>query len=413
LPYLAAGKFRFMKKLSCYLALLLGVAAVPLAAQGPDTLRNKPGSAYLFSRVKDNAATQVRNQCQTSTCWSFSTLSFLESELLRKGKGVYNLSEMYVVRHAYYEKAVMYLRMDGDHRFDEGGEGHDIPLIIRKYGIVPEEFYRGLAYKSNPGDTIHNHGELVAALKALVNAYKPFSQAGKLSPAWQRAVNGVLDAYFGPLPASFQYAGKSFTPQTFAQSLDLNMDDYVVLTSYTHQPYYRPFVLELPDNWSLQQAFNIPLEDFEAAAFSCLNKGYTFAWAADVSEKGFSFKDGLAVLPVHDSLVKAKGEPARFSNGRSLSAFDQPYPQLQVDAALRQQMYDYKTTTDDHGMQMTGWYRLADGSPWFRMRNSWGTGNALQGYQMVSLPYFRAKTISIMLPIEALDKDLRKELNLD
>lgn len=401
-----------MNKVFFLLAVGLGLTGTRLLAQGPDTLRNKPGSAYLFSRVKDQAATQVRNQCQTNTCWSFSTLSFLESELLRKGKGVYNLSEMFVVRHAYYEKALMYLRMDGDHRFDEGGEGHDIPLIIRKYGIVPEDAYRGLAYKTNPGDSVHNHAEVLAALKALVLAYKPISQAGKLSPAWQKAINGVLDAYFGPLPVTFQHAGKTFTPQSFAQSLDLNMDDYVVLTSFTHQPYHRPFVLELPDNWSLQQAYNLPLDAFEAAAFTCLDKGYTFAWAADVSEKGFSFKDGIAVLPVHDSLVKAKGEPARFANGRSLSAFDQPYPQLQVDAALRQQMYDYKTTTDDHGMQITGWYRMSDGSRWFRMRNSWGTANALQGYQMVSLPYFRAKTISIMLPTDALDKDLREKLNL-
>jgi bleomycin hydrolase len=393
-------------------ALAFGSTALHLVAQGPDTLRNKPGSAYLFTRVKDNASTQVRNQCQTSTCWSFSTLSFLESELIRKGKGIYNLSEMFVVRHAYYEKAVMYLRMDGDHRFDEGGEGHDIPLIIRKYGIVPEEAYRGLDYKTNPADTVHNHGELVAALKALVQAYKPIAQSGKLSPAWHKAINGVLDAYFGPLPTSFTYNGKTYTPHAFATSLELNMDDYIVLTSYTHQPYYRPFVLELPDNWSMQQAWNLPLDELERAAFSCLNKGYTFAWAADVSEKGFSFKDGLAILPVHDSLVKAKGEAARFSNGRSLSAFDQPYPQLQVDAALRQQMYDYKTTTDDHGMQITGWYRTDDGNLWLRMRNSWGTGNALQGYQMVSVPYFRAKTISIMLPIESLDKVIRKNLNL-
>jgi bleomycin hydrolase len=393
-------------------ALVFGSAALHVSAQGPDTLQNKPGSSYRFTRVKDNSATQVRNQCQTNTCWSFSTLSFLESELIRKGKGIYNLSEMFVVRHAYYEKAVMYLRMDGDHRFDEGGEGHDIPLIIRKYGIVPEEAYRGLAYKTSATDSVHNHGELLAALKALVNAYKPIAQAGKLSAAWHKALNGVLDAYFGPLPANFTYGGKTFTPQSFAASLELNMDDYIVLTSYTHQPYYRPFVLELPDNWSLQQAWNLPIDDFERAAFSCLNKGYTFAWAADVSEKGFSFKDGLAILPVHDSLVKAKGEAARFSNGRSLSAFDQPYPELQVNAATRQQMYDYKTTTDDHGMQITGWYRTEDGNLWLRMRNSWGTGNYLQGFQMVSVPYFRAKTISIMLPIEALDKNVRKNLNL-
>jgi bleomycin hydrolase len=378
-----------------------------------DTLRNKAGSAYLFTRVKDHAATQVRNQCRTNTCWSFSTLSFLESELLRTGKGAHHLSEMFIVRHTYFEKAVMYLRMEGDHRFAEGGEAHDIPLIVRKYGLMPKDAYPGLAYKKDIADTFHNHVEIIAALKALVDAYKPIAAAGQLSPAWTRAVNGVLDAYFGKLPESFNWQGKVHTPMSYAASLGLNMDDYVVLTSFTHQPYYKPFVLEIPDNWSMQQAWNVPLDVFEKAAVGCIENGFTFAWAADVSEKGFSFKDGLAVLPVHDSLVKAKGEPARFVHGRSYSAFDQPWPEKVITESIRQDMYDYKLTTDDHGMHIHGLYRTADGNLWFRMRNSWGTGNHLGGYQMVSMPYFRAKTISIMVHKSALDKDLRKRLGLN
>lgn len=388
------------------------ILAAPHAHAG-DTLRNKQGSQYLFTRKTDLQATAVRNQCQTSTCWSFSTLSFLESELLRQGKGVYNLSEMYVVRQAYYEKAIMYLRMDGDHRLDEGGEAHDIPLIIRKYGIVPEQVYRGLAYKTNAGDSVHNHAELLAAIKALADAYKPFAVSGKLSPAWLQALNGVLDAYLGKVPESFTYAGKTYTPKSFATSLGLNMDDYVFLTSFTHQPYYKPFVLEIPDNWSMQSAWNLPLDEFTELAFRSLDKGYTFAWAADVSEKGFSFKDGIALLPVHDSFVKTKGEPARFNPGQTISGFDQPCPELAVDETLRQHYYDYKQTTDDHGMQMTGWYSTADGKRWFRMRNSWGSGNFLNGYQMVSETYFRGKTISIMVHKDVLGKKLMEKIDLD
>jgi len=394
------------------LLLAAAIIAVPNTKAG-DTLRNKAGSKYMFTRKADLQATAVRNQCQTSTCWSFSTISFLESELLRQGKGVHNLSEMFVVRHAYFEKAIMYLRMDGDHRLDEGGEAHDVPLIIRKYGIVPEEAYRGLAYKGNASDSTHNHGELRAAIKALVDAYKPFAASGKLSPSWLQALNGLLDAYLGKLPETFSYSGKTYTPRSYADALGLKMDDYVFLTSFTHQPYYKPFVLEIPDNWSLQSAWNLPLDEFTELAFRSLEMGYTFAWAADVSEKGFSFKDGMAILPTHDSLVRSKAEPARFVQGKSLSAFDQPYPELKVDEQLRQYYYDYKQTTDDHGMQMTGWYSTPDGKRWFHMRNSWGSGNYLSGYQMVSESYFRGKTISIMVHKDVLGKKLIEKLELE
>lgn len=394
------------------LLLAAAIIAVPNTKAG-DTLRNKAGSKYMFTRKADLQATAVRNQCQTSTCWSFSTISFLESELLRQGKGVHNLSEMFVVRHAYFEKAIMYLRMDGDHRLDEGGEAHDVPLIIRKYGIVPEEAYRGLAYKGNASDSTHNHGELRAAIKALVDAYKPFAASGKLSPSWLQALNGLLDAYLGKLPETFSYSGKTYTPRSYADALGLKMDDYVFLTSFTHQPYYKPFVLEIPDNWSLQSAWNLPLDEFTEMAFRSLDMGYTFAWAADVSEKGFSFKDGIAILPAHDSLVRSKAEPARFVQGNSLSAFDQPCPELKVDEQLRQHYYDYKQTTDDHGMQMTGWYTTPDGKRWFHMRNSWGNGNYLSGYQMVSESYFRGKTISIMVHKDVLGKKLSEKLELE
>ncbi|MEN9510796.1 MAG: peptidase bleomycin hydrolase [Bacteroidota bacterium] len=392
--------------------MLLAVASFFTALQAQDTLRNKAGSRYLFTRKADLQATTVRNQCQTSTCWSFSTISFLESELLRQGKGVHNLSEMFVVRHAYFEKAIMYLRMDGDHRLDEGGEAHDVPMIIKKYGIVPEEAYRGLAYKSSASDSTHNHAELRAAIKALVDAYKPFAAAGKLSPAWLQALNGLLDAYLGKLPETFTYGGKTYTARTFADGLGLKMDDYVFLTSFTHQPFYKPFVLEIPDNWSLQSAWNLPLNEFTELAFRSLDMGYSFAWAADVSEKSFSFKDGMAILPVHDSFVKTKGEPVKFQQGLSISGFDQACPELNVDEALRQHYYDYKLTTDDHGMQMTGWYTTPDGKRWFKMRNSWGTGNYLHGYQMVSEAYFKGKTISIMVHQDVLGKKLAEKLNL-
>lgn len=388
---------------------LLAFSLSTLNAQ--ETVTNKTGSKYTFKTLCDLQVTDVKDQCKTATCWSFSTLSMLESELLRTGKGKHDLSEMYIVRWGYVEKAINYIRMNGKCNFDQGGEGHDIPYIVGKYGIVPEEVYKGLEY----GQNRHNHDEMLAMLQGMMEKMKG-NPGGTYSNVWIRAVEGVLDAYLGKIPETFQYRGKQYTPATFAESLGMKMDDYVALTSFTHHPFYKPFTLEVPDNWSMQQAHNLPLDELTEATVQALKKGYSVAWAADVSEKGFSFRDGLGIVPVNDTLVKKKGDDSRFFNDagaiRSGSAFDQPYPEKTITAELRQEAFDKQLTTDDHGMHITGMLTDQNGTRYFKVKNSWGVGNYCGGYLYVSEAYFRLKTISVMLHRDGIDRNIRQKCGL-
>lgn len=366
---------------------------------------------YRFTTVYDAEATSVKDQARTATCWSFSTLSFLESELLRTGKGMHDLSEMYIVRCAYIERAINYIRMNGKHQFDQGGEAHDIPYVAARYGLVPESAYSGKPW----GEDKYNHTELVAVLQGMLEKLKNNPQ-GKLTEAWPDAVRGVLDAYLGAVPEKFTYQGKEFTPKSFAEMLGFRMDDYVFLTSFTHHPFYKPFVIEVPDNWSMQSAWNVTLDELTATIDNGLKNGYTCAWAADVSEKGFSFRDGLAIVPVNDTLIKKKGEDSRYFNDagawRSGSAFDQPYPELTIDAAARQKAFDEQSTTDDHGMHIKGLVKDQNGTRYYVVKNSWGTENHTGGYLFVSESYTRYKTISIMVHKDALPSELKKKLGI-
>ena len=388
---------------------LLTISASASFAQ--ETITNKTGSKYTFKTIFELPASGVRDQCKTATCWSFSTLSMLESELLRTGKGNHDLSEMYVVRWGYVEKAINYIRMNGKCNFEQGGEGHDIPYIVSKYGIVPEEVYKGLEY----GQARHNHDEMLALLQGMMEKLKT-NPGGTYSKVWTQAVEGVLDAYLGKLPKTFQYRGKEFTPKSFAESLGLNMDNYVALTSFTHHPNNKPFTIEVPDNWSMQQAYNITLDELTQTTIDALKNGYSVAWAADVSEKGFSFRDGLGIIPVNDTLVKKKGDDSRFFNDagamRSGSAFDQPYPEKSITVELRQEEFDKQLTTDDHGMHITGLLTDQNGTRYFKVKNSWGTGNYCGGYLYVSEAYFKLKTISIMLHRDAIDKKIRQNCRI-
>ena len=372
---------------------------------------NKVGSNYLFTPSKILSATPVEDQCKTSTCWSYSTLSLLESELIRLGKGQYNLSQMYVARCAYTEKAITYLRMNGNHSFDQGGEGWDIPSIVSKYGIVPESVYTGL----KNGATRHDHSEMIAVLKGFMSALVK-RDMGTYSENWIPAFEGILDAYLGPIPKEFTYQGKNYTPQSFAASLQLNMSDYVALTSFTHHPDYSHFVIEVPDNWAMDRAYNLPLTEFTNTVINAIDKGYTVAWAADVSEKGFSFRDGLAIVPADESTIKKIGtDNAGFNDAgakKEGNAFSQPVAELNITAELRQTAFDKQTTTDDHGMHIVGVSKEKNGGTYFLVKNSWGTGNALGGYFYVSEAYFKYKTISVMLHKDGIDKATTKKLGI-
>ncbi len=396
--------------------LIILLSTLSMFAQTSFT--NKKGSKYQFTTIKSLEATPIENQNRTGTCWSFSSLSFMESEIIRMGHKPVNLSEMYIVRNAYIGKAINYLRMQGHFNFAQGGAFHDIPWVIKRYGMVPEEAYMGLNY----GADKHNHNEMQAALKGMLDAFNKKPQNHKLTPNWKKAFTEVVDAYLGHLPENpedftFQAGGKTYNPFSYAKSLGLNMDDYVSLTSYTHHPFYSKFVLEVPDNWALQSVYNIPLNELMEVMENAVMKGYTFAWGADVSEKGFSSKDALAILPVDEETIQKKGEDAAFFNSpgseKISNAFVQPVKERWVTQEERQKAFDEQTTTDDHGMHITGIVKDQKGTKYFIVKNSWGTEyNECGGYFYASFPYVRYKTMNIMIHKDALPESLKNKLGI-
>ena len=387
-------------------SLLFGGLFAAVSAQ---TVSNKPGSSYEFTKVAETQKTSVKDQCKTATCWSFSTLSMLEAELIRLGKGTYDFSEMYIARWAYVEKAKMFIRLNGKHQFDQGGEGHDIPLIIQKYGLVPESVYSGLLN----GKTKHNHAELIEVLQAYMGTLAK-KDPTTLSNEWVKGLEGILDAYLGAVPSEFEYNGKKYTPLSFYQSLNINLDDYVFLTSFTHHPYYKSFPIEVPDNWAMQSAYNVPLDEFMETLKFSLKEGYSIAWAADVSEKGFAFRDGIAIVPIHDSLIQKKGtDNKQFNDAGAVkisTAFERPCAEFVATEAQRQEAFDLQKTTDDHGMHITGLFREKNGTDFFEVKNSWGSANPCSGYLFVSENYIRYKTISVMVHKNGIPKNIRKKL---
>ena len=313
---------------------------------------------------------------------------------------------MYIVRNAYIGKAINFLRMYGTFTFGPGGAFHDIPWVIKRYGIVPNDVYQGLNY----GETRHNHSEMNAMLEAMVKALAKKPQRGKLTPSWKKAYTEVLDAYLGDLPDDlhdfkFTVDGQQYNPYTYRDHLGLNMDDYVSITSYNHHPFYKPFVLEVQDNWEMKSCYNLPLDEFMDVMENAIENGYSFAWGADVSEKGFSAKSALAIVPEDPETLK--------KNTDGVNAFMEPVKERWVTQEERQEAFDSQETTDDHGMHATGLVKDQNGKKYFIIKNSWGTKyNDCDGYFYASFPYVRYKTMNIMIHKDALTKKMRKKLGI-
>ncbi|MGB5073940.1 MAG: C1 family peptidase, partial [Bacteroidota bacterium] len=381
------------------LALLLTLTISTSRAQ--DAAKDTTEAGYRFTMVKDLPATPVKNQFHTSTCWSFSGISMLESELLRMGKGEFDLSEMFIVRDVYERKAKKYVRLHGSNAFAPGGAFNDVSAILRDLGMVPDEAYPGLSY----GTEKHMHGELDGVLRAYVDALIKNGN-GELSTAWFPGVKGILDAYLGPKPTEFMWNGKKYTPRSFADNvMGLNPDDYVLLSSYTHHPFYSQFVLEVPDNWDFGSVYNVPLADLMRTIDNAIEGGYTVAWASDVSEKGFNFKKGIAIVPEKDWSDMSKGEQD--------SVFLAPGKEKTITQEMRQTAFDNYSTTDDHGMHITGIATDENGGKYYYVKNSWGLKNSkYDGWFYASKAFVEYKTMSIMLNKNAIPADLRKKLGL-
>ncbi|MBS1636409.1 MAG: aminopeptidase [Bacteroidetes bacterium] len=382
--------------------ILSGLALSLFFSVKAQTLTNKKGSEYQFTVVKNLDATAVQNQNQTGTCWSFSSLSFFESELIRMGKGKdFNLSEMFVARKAYPLKADNYVRMHGHNNFGEGGGFPDVIHVLRSYGMVPEEVYTG---KKNPKEP-HNHGVLESTLKGILNA-SATDQTPKIDfEAIHTTVESTCDAFLGKVPEKFDYKGKSYTPRTYADAMGINPDDYVFITSFTHHPFYSKFTLEVPDNWNWEQMYNVPLNELQEVMQNAINTGYTVAWAADVSEKGFRFKDGLAVVP------DKRWEDMTEEEKNNLVV--KPHAQMAITQENRQQAFDNYETQDDHGMHIVGMVKDQTNVPYYIVKNSWGKDrNECDGYFYASESYVLYKTTSIMVHKKALPAAIAKKLGI-
>nr|WP_319571411.1 C1 family peptidase [uncultured Draconibacterium sp.] len=370
---------------------------------------------YVFEDEISLAATPVKDQYRSGTCWSFSGLSFLESEMMRQGKPEVDLSEMFVVWHTYSDKAKKHVRLHGNLNFSAGGAFHDVTNMVAKYGIVPESVYNGLNY----GEEKHVHGEMDNVLKDHVDAVVKNGNR-KLSTVWHDAIDGTLNSYLGELPQKFEYEGKQYTPQSFASDyVGLNMDDYVEITSYTHHPFYDKFILEVPDNWSWDEVYNVPLEDLENIIDYSLNNGFTVAWAADVSEKGFaSSNKGVAVLPAAPEENMDDAEIAKWEalpqkdKDKELYKLDNPVPELVVTQEMRQRAFDDYETTDDHGMHIIGTAKDQEGHTFYKVKNSWGDYNKYNGYFYASKPYVNYKTMCIMVHKDGIPQSIREKLKL-
>ena len=394
---------------------LTGAILISMIVSGEDKSDGATVSGYQFTAIKEIPSTSVKDQFRSGTCWSFSGLGFLEAEMMRLGKPEVDLSEMFVVYQTYSDKAVKYVRLHGSLNFSAGGAFHDVTNVIKKYGIVPEEVYKGLNY----GEEKHVHGELDRVLLDQVKAVVE-NPNKKLTTAWYEVLKSTLNTYFGELPEKFNYQGKEYTPQSFTQDvIGLNMDDYVEVSSYTHHPFYNQFIIEVPDNWSWDHVYNVPLNELSEIIDNSINNGYTVAWAADVSEKGFSTSlKGVAVVPVVDKVNMTDAEITKWEKqtdkerNEELYKLSKPGTEKVITQELRQIEFDNYQTTDDHGMLIMGTAKDQLGNTYYKVKNSWGDYNDFDGYFYASKPYVEYKTMSIMVHKDAIPKNIRKKLNL-
>ncbi|HXL00401.1 MAG: C1 family peptidase [Dysgonamonadaceae bacterium] len=369
-------------------------------------------TAYTFTTIKENPITSIKNQFNTGTCWSFSGVGLLESELLRMNKGEYDLSEMYIVRKNYEDKAVKYARLHGNLNFSPGGSFADVVETIDDYGILPDSIYKGLNY----GTDSHDHGEMDKVLKGYMNS---LVGNNTLTVAWFNGFKGILDAYLGEVPQTFIYEGKQYTPQSFTASLGLKSDDYVSLTSFTHHPFYSKFPIEVPDNWRWANSYNLPLDEMIAVIDHAIMNGYTVAWASDVSEPGFS-RLGIAIVPDENAPENAGSDQAKWldlsprekNNVVREKIGKEILKEKTITQEMRQQAFDNFQTTDDHGMQIYGIAHDQNGNKYYKVKNSWGITGPYNGIWYASESFVRYKTTNIVVNKNALPASIAKKIGL-
>ncbi len=395
-----------MKKTILALALLL--PATSATAQPPRP--SEKSDTVKFTVVKENPITSIKDQNRSGTCWDYSTLSFFEAELLRLGRGEYDLNESFVAYHTYMDRADKAIRTHGDVSFSQGGSFYDVLYCLQHYGIVPQEAmpFPGSLY----GDSLFNFTELEPQVTGYVNSIAK-SNLKKIPLTWRGTLSQIYEGYFGKLPETFEYKGKTYTPQSFAQSLGLPLDDYVSLTSFSHHPFYEKFIIEVQDNWRWAESYNLPLDEFMQVMENAIRQGYTFAWGADVSEAGFS-RQGIATVPAKSYKTDLTGSDAARWTGTDgkQPRFSDSKDELTITQDLRQKAYDNWETTDDHGMVIYGLATDPDGKEYFMVKNSWGDYGRYHGIFYASKPYVAYKTMNILIHKDAIPKKIRERLKL-
>ncbi|MBQ8888000.1 MAG: aminopeptidase [Bacteroidaceae bacterium] len=400
-----------MKKLLT--AAALGMFCISGMAQ---EAKDNKDDGFVFTVVKENPITSIKNQNRAGTCWCYSSLGFIESELLRMGKGEYDLSEMYIVHNTYLDRADAAVRTHGDVSFSQGGSFYDVIYGMEAFGLVPEaEMRPGVMY----GDTLSNHTELTAVSDAVVAAiakgrHRSLQRDGNNQMLWKKAIEAIHDIYLGERPEKFTYNGKEYTPKSFYESLGLKASDYVSLTSYTHKPFYSSFVIEVQDNWRWGQSYNLPIDEFMEVFDNAIMNGYTIAWGSDVSESGFT-RDGIAVMPDAEKAQELSGSDMAHwlklkPEEKKLNT--KPQPQKWCTQEERQVAYDAWETTDDHGMQIYGIAKDQAGNEYYMVKNSWGKSGKYNGVWYASKAFARYKTMNIVVHKDALPKAIAKKLGI-
>jgi aminopeptidase C len=408
-PFMKNNKTKMKNLLFAVVALSLLTA--PLSAQKKNKETAVTPEGYKFTTVVSLPATPVKNQSATGTCWCFATTSFMESELLRLGKGEYDLSEMFVVRNTYENRIRDNYLREGRGNLGEGSLSPSWVRVFNEDGIMPQEAYTGISYDL----PVHNHRELQAYIEAVTAVPVKNRQ---MSTESQEVTDAVLDIYLGEVPGTFIYKGETYTPKSFAASLGLDMNNYVNITSFTHFPFYTQGVLEVRDNWEMTRFYNVPLDELIMITDNALSKGFTVDWDGDVSEKGFSHSKGVAVNPDVTNIDNfSVTDRARFEKMpvqerlAEVYKFEKPWPEIAVTQEIRQKGYETFVTTDDHLMHLTGIVKDQNGTKYYITKNSWGTErNPFGGYLNMSESFVRAKTIYIMVHKDAVPADIRQKL---
>ena len=407
-----------MKKIfALALGLLTVAGAMASDAEAKPKKQPQQAEGIQFTVVKENPITSIKNQNRAGTCWCYSSLAFIESELLRMRKEEYDFSEMFIVHNTYLDRAEKAVRTHGDVSFAQGGSFYDVIYGMEVFGLVPEEEMRpGVMY----GMTLSNHNELTAVSNAVVDAIaKGKLRSLQSSPEgemlWKKSIEAIHDIYLGERPESFTYNGVEYTPKSFYESLGLNASDYVSLTSFTHHPFYSSFALEIPDNWRWAQSYNLPIDELMEVFDYAIMNGFTVAWGSDVSEDGFT-REGTAILPdVTNASAELDGsDMAKWLKMTEAERKSKPMAveQKWVSQEERQLAYDNRETTDDHGMLIYGIAKDQKGTEYYMVKNSWGEAGAYKGLWYASKAFVRYKTMNIIVHKDAIPSEIREKLGL-